>query len=95
MITNRQVRNQQEISHSTDEFVSTVRKLLPKYDPDYIINKDQSGIHLALYLTRALSHKGEKSAFSSVQSKNANRHSFTVHHVSASVVNLLDCCSFV
>ncbi|CAF4807630.1 unnamed protein product, partial [Rotaria sp. Silwood2] len=66
------------MQHSADNFVSTVRKLLPKYDPDYVINTDQSGIQIELSSTRTLSHRGEKTTALSVRSKNATTHSFTV-----------------
>lgn len=55
-----------------------MQKLLPKYDPDYVINTDQSGIQIELSSTRTLSHKGEKATALSVRSKNAITHSFTV-----------------
>lgn len=58
--------------------MSTVRNLLPKYDPDYVINTDQSSIELELHSTRTLSFKGEKDTTLSVHSKNATTHSFTV-----------------
>jgi len=49
-----QVLNKEDIQHAADEFISTVSKLLPKYNLDYIINTDQSGIQLELYSTRTL-----------------------------------------
>lgn len=55
-----------------------MRDLLPKYDLDYVINTDQSGIQLEFYSTRTLSYKGEKATALTVRSKNATTHSFTV-----------------
>ncbi|CAF1286565.1 unnamed protein product [Rotaria sordida] len=78
VITTKQVTSKEEVQHSADEFVSTVRNLLPKYNPDYVINTDQSGIQLEFYSTRTLSFKGERSTAINVRSKNATTHSFTV-----------------
>ncbi|CAF4733169.1 unnamed protein product [Rotaria sp. Silwood1] len=78
VVTTKQVTNQEEVQHSADEFVSRVRDLLPKYDPDYVINTDQSGIQLEFHSTRTLSYKGETTTALTVRSKNAITHSFTV-----------------
>ncbi|CAF5040639.1 unnamed protein product, partial [Rotaria sp. Silwood1] len=59
VVTTKQVTNKEEVQHFADEFVSRVRDLLPKYDPDYVINTDQSGIQLEFHSTRTLSYKGE------------------------------------
>ncbi|CAF3411410.1 unnamed protein product [Rotaria sp. Silwood2] len=78
VVTTKQVTNKEEVQHSADEFVSSVRDLVPKYDPDYVINTDQSGIQLEFHSTRTLSYKGETTTALTVRSKNAITHSFTV-----------------
>ncbi len=78
IVTKRQTQNQDAIRISADQFVADVRKLLPKYGADEVINTDQSGIQLELHSTRTLSHKGEKITTGSVPSTNATTHSYTV-----------------
>lgn len=72
------VLDKEAIENSADEFVSTIRRLMPKYDSDYILNTDQSGIQLEYHSSRTLSYRGEKMTTVSVRSKNAVSHSFTV-----------------
>ncbi len=77
-MTKHQTENQETIRISADQFVADVRKLLPKYGADEIINTDQSGIQLELHSTRTLSDKGENITTGSVRSINATTHSYTV-----------------
>ena len=56
----RSTENQETIRSSTDQFVANVRKYLSKYEPNEVINTDQSGIELELRSTQTLSYKGEK-----------------------------------
>jgi hypothetical protein len=77
-VTKREVENQQTINASINDFVADVRKRLPNYDANEVINTDQSGIELELHSTRTLSHKGEKVTVASVRSTNATTHSYTV-----------------
>lgn len=78
IVTKRQTENQETIKTSADQFVADVRKLLPKYEADEVINTDQSGIQRELHSTRTLSHKGEKITTGSVRSINATTHSYTI-----------------
>ena len=77
-MTKRSTDNQETIKASADQFVVSVRKHLSKYEPNEVINTDQSGIELELHSTRTLSYKSEKVAVASVRSTNATTHSYTV-----------------
>ena len=76
-MTKRHVEDRGTIKTSADQFVANVRKCLPQYQDDDVINTDQSGIQLELHSTRTLSYKGEKVTFGSVRSINATTHSYT------------------
>ena len=78
MVTKREVDNQINIQKSADLFVAEVRILLPRYKADYVLNTDQSGLELEVHSNRTLSYHGEKTTLSTVRSKNATTHSYTV-----------------
>ena len=68
----------EEIKKSADQFVSDVRALLPKYNEDFVLNTDQSGLEFEIHSNRTLSHQGEKITLSAVRSINETTHSYTV-----------------
>ena len=70
--------NAVDIQKSADLFVTEVRALLPRYKEDDVLNTDQSGLELEVHSSRTLSHQGEKTTLSTVRSKNAATHSYTV-----------------
>ena len=70
--------NEEGIKKSADQFVSDVRALLPKYNEDFVLNTDQSGLELEIHSNRTLSHQGEKITLSAVRSINETTHSYTV-----------------
>lgn len=49
-----------------------------KYEPNEVLNTDQSGIELEMHSTRTLSYKGERLTVVAVRSTNATTHSYTV-----------------
>ena len=77
-VLKREVMNEEEIKKSADYFVSDVRALLPKYNKDFVLNTDQSGLEFEIHSTRTLSHQGEKTTVSAVRSTNEITHSYTV-----------------
>ena len=70
--------NEEETKKSADQFVSDVRSLLPKYNEDFVLNIDQSGLEFEIHSNRTLSHQGEKTTLSAVRSINETTHSYTV-----------------
>ena len=70
--------NEEEIKKSADQFVSDVRALLPKYNEDFVLNTNQSGLEFEIHSNRTLSHQGEKTTLSAVRSINETTHSYTV-----------------
>ena len=77
-VTKREVMNGEEVKKSTDQFVSDVRALLPKYNQDFVLNTGQSGLEFKIQSNRTLSHQGEKTTLSAVRSINETTHSYTV-----------------
>jgi len=78
VVTKREVKNEDDIQKSSDLFMAEVRKLLSHYDEDNVLNTDQSGLELEIHSSRTLSHRGERTTLSTVRSKNATTHSYTV-----------------
>ena len=76
-VTKREVMNG-EIKKSAAQFVNDVRALLPKYNEDFLLNTDQSGLEFEIHSNRTLSHQGEKTTLSAVRSINEITHSYTV-----------------
>ena len=77
-VTKREAMNEEEIKKSAYRFVSDVRALLPKYNEDFVLNTNQSGLGFKIYSNRTLSHQGEKTTLSAVRSINETTHSDTV-----------------
>ena len=59
-VTKREVMNEEEIKKSADQFVSDVRALLPKYNEDFVLNTDQSGLEFEIHSNRTLAIKARK-----------------------------------
>ena len=78
LVTKREVQNEQEIHKSANDFVSNTQKIIKKYNPDYVLNTDQSGLQLELYSNRTLSFQGEKTTLAAVHSVHNTTHSYTV-----------------
>ncbi|CAF1673171.1 unnamed protein product, partial [Adineta ricciae] len=78
IVTKRQVEDKTIIKTSADQFIADVRKRLPQYEANEVVNTDQSGIQFELHSNRTLSHKGEKVTTGTVRSINATTHSYTV-----------------
>ena len=75
LVTKREVQNEQEIHKSANDFVSNTQKIIKKYNPDYVLNTDQSGLQLELYSNRTLSFQGEKTTLAAVHSvHNSNKY---------------------
>ena len=70
--------NEEKIKKSADQFVSDVRALLPRYNEDFVLNIDQSGLEFQIHSNRTLSHQGEKTTLSAVRSINETTHRYTV-----------------
>jgi len=81
LVTKRQVDKDEDIRQSADQFVVQVQKILPKYNPDNVINTDQSGLQLELFSNRTLSFEGEHITVGKVQSINNTTHSYTIQPV--------------
>ena len=77
-MTKRQRKDRETIRTSVNHFVTDIRKRLPQFETNEVVNTDQSGIQLELHSTRTLSHKGEAVTAGSIRSINATTHSYTV-----------------
>ena len=78
LVTKREGQNEQEIYKSAYDFVSNTQRIKKTYNPDYILNTDQSGLQLELYSNRTLSFQGEKTTLAAVHSVDNTTHSYTV-----------------
>ena len=93
-VTKREVMNE-EIKKSADQFVSDARALLPKYNEDFVLNIDQSGLEFEIHSNRTLSRQGEKITLSAVRSLNETTHSCTVQpmiSLSGKIVDPISLC---
>ncbi len=71
--------NDKEILESeARNFRSEIMNEVPNFDPNLILNSDQTGFNYETTTKRTLSFKGEKTTFLKVQSKSACTHSFTL-----------------
>ncbi|CAF1124292.1 unnamed protein product [Didymodactylos carnosus] len=77
-VAKHKIFHKQEIHQAGEEFVSEVKKILPKYKLECIFNIDQSGFHYEFTSNRTLSFRNERSTFVTVKSLNATTHSYTV-----------------
>ncbi|CAF3944540.1 unnamed protein product, partial [Rotaria sp. Silwood1] len=73
-----EVFHKEEIHQAGEEFVTEVKRILPKYKLESIFNTDQSGFNYEFASNRTLSFRNERSTFVTVQSLNATTHSYTV-----------------
>ena len=60
------------------QFVIDVRALLVKYNEDFLLNTDQSGLELQIHSNRTVPHQDEKSTRSVVRSLNQTTDKYTV-----------------
>jgi len=81
LVTKREVESADEINKSDDVFTCDVQKILPNYDPRYVLNTDQSGLELEMYSNRTLSFEGEKLTLAKVRSLHNTTHSYAVQPI--------------
>lgn len=78
VVTKRELIDQDQIQKSADQFIATVKTLLPHFNKNSVLNTDQSGLQLEFPSSRTLSYRGEKTTLATVKSKNATTHSYTI-----------------
>ena len=63
---------------STDDLFDKVRKMLPMYDADHVLNADQSGLEIEVRSNRMLDCRGKRKTLTTVRLINETTHSYTV-----------------
>ena len=61
-------------------FQEQTSDIIKKYDPDFVINTDQTGCEYRINIHRTLSHKGEKSTEVQIKDINKATHSYTAQY---------------
>jgi hypothetical protein len=89
LVTKRDVLDKDIINKSADDFVCDAGKVISNYNPNYVLNTDQSGLQLEMFSNRTLSYEGEKLTLSIVRSTNNTTHSYTVQPTITMNGNLL------
>ncbi|CAF3312708.1 unnamed protein product [Rotaria sp. Silwood2] len=72
------VKNADEIDSTAEDFVNAALAEMKKYSSSEIFNTDQFNLVKEFLSTRTLTFKGKKITASSVTSKNASTHSYTI-----------------
>jgi len=82
LVSFRELRNENQIQESVMTFRSEINEIIPNYDPQNVINTDQTGFKYEVYSNRTLSHYGERCTVAALNSpSNKASHSYTVQYM--------------
>ena len=88
-VSKRENTDKVQINENAEKFTLDVKKLIPKYTLNSVLNADQSSFNYELVSNRTLSYSGEKNTSLLVRSSNAISHSYSVMPIITAAGELL------